>query len=358
MKVDRNVTSLLPGVGREAYDAEIAGYDGIWTAETTHDPFLPLLLGAEHTTRVTIGTSIADPFARTPMLLANLAWDLQAYSNGRLILGLGSQIEPCVPERLSVQRSSIAARMRELVQVTRAIWNCWLTGDKLDFRGDFYSHMLMPPFFAPGRVDIEIHGAPKIFLVGVEPLLAEIAGEVADGYFCHAFTTERYLREVTLPALRRGRAKRGRTLEGFEIMGTKFVVTGVDEIELGKADLAARSQISFLGSTPAYRPILDLHGWGDLQPELHRLSKLWEWDAMRSLIDDQILTAVAAVGGPDRVAGELTGRLGDVMQRVILYAPYASDPRVWQRIRKDLQGEASDLSGSAFPDSSGHTYPV
>jgi probable F420-dependent oxidoreductase len=337
VKVDCHIASVLSSAGQEARDAERVGYDGIWTAETSHDPFLPLVLAAENTERVDIGTSIAVAFARSPMLLANLGWDLQSYSRGRTIIGLGSQIEAHIVKRFSMPWSRPAARMRELVQAVRAIWDCWLNGSKLDFRGDFYTHTLMPPFFVPDRNDIAEYGIPRIFVAGVGPLMTEVAGEVADGYFCHAFTTERYLREVTIPALLRGRRKVGKTLDGFEIFCPTFVVTGANEDDLRDAAAGTRRQIAFYGSTPAYRPVLDLHGWGELQGELNRLSKQGEWSAMGSLIDDKLLDAMAVVGEPDRIAGRLNERFGDVLQRVSLYAPYRCDDQVREQIREGLQ---------------------
>ena len=208
MKVDGGVASDLAKAGPNAQQAEAAGYSGLWTAETNHDPFLPLLLAAEHTDRVELGTSIAVAFARNPMLLANTAWDLQAYSGGRFILGLGSQIKPHITKRFSMPWSHPAPRMREMVLAIRAIWDCWLNGTKLEFRGDFYTHTLMTPFFTPDRGDLAEVGVPRIFLAGVGELMTEVAGEVCDGFICHGFTTERYLREVTLPALEREDGRR------------------------------------------------------------------------------------------------------------------------------------------------------
>jgi probable F420-dependent oxidoreductase len=317
-----------------AREQEAAGYDGIWTAETSHDPFLPLLLAAEHTETIELGTSIAVAFARSPMTLANTAYDLQAYS-GRFILGLGSQIKPHITKRFSMPWSRPAARMRELVLAIRAIWDCWHNGTRLDFRGDFYTHTLMTPFFDPGP---NPNGDPRIFLAGVGPLMTEVAGEVADGFICHGFTTERFLREVTIPALERGRAKVGKTMEGFEIVGPSFVVTGNDEDELARAAAGTRQQIAFYGSTPAYRPVLELHGWGDLQPELNTRSKRGDWEEMANLIDDEILDAFAVVGEPESIAAEIHKRFGDCVQRVSFYAPYRSDRERWRQVMSDLKG--------------------
>lgn len=338
MKVDGGISANLHETVASVKDAEAAGYTGAWTAETSHDPFLPLLLAAEHSQRLELGTSIAVAFARSPMTLANTAWDLQAYSRGRFILGLGSQIKPHITKRFSMPWSKPAARMREMVLAIRAIWDCWLTGENLDFRGEFYTHTLMTPFFTPPASDLAGFGTPRIFLAGVGELMTEVAGEVCDGFICHGFTTERYLREVTIPALERGRARVGKTLEGFEIVGPSFVVTGNDEKELAAAAAGTRQQIAFYGSTPAYRPVLDLHGWGDLQDRLNSLSKSGQWVEMGSLITDEILETFAVVGEPEAVAPELHKRYGDVIQRISFYAPYKSDPQRWSKVMADLQG--------------------
>ncbi|MEY4157870.1 MAG: hypothetical protein RL743_365 [Actinomycetota bacterium] len=337
MKVDGGVALDLAKSAESAKEAEAAGYSGAWTAETNHDPFFPLLLAAEHTQRIELGTSIAVAFARNPMTLANIGWDLQSYSKGRFILGLGSQIKPHITKRFSMEWSSPAARMREMIMAIRAIWDTWENGTPLNFRGDFYTHTLMTPFFTPDRADLAGFGTPKIFLAGVGELMTEVAGEVCDGFICHGFTTEKYLREVTLPALARGRAKAGKTMDGFEIVGPSFIVTGNNEAEMGQAAAGTRQQIAFYGSTPAYRGVLDIHGWGGLQEELNSLSKQGKWVEMGNLINDEILNTFAVVGSPEQVAPELKRRYDDVIQRISFYAPYKSDPERWHRVISDLQ---------------------
>ncbi len=337
MKVDGGLGTNLNRAGQQAKDLEAAGYSGAWTAETSHDPFLPLALAAEHTSEIELGTSIAVAFARNPMLLANLAWDLQSFSQGRFILGLGSQIKPHITKRFSMPWSHPAPRMRELIRAIRAIWDTWLTGAPLQFRGEFYTHTLMTPFFTPDAKDLEGFGVPKIFLAGVGELMTEVAGETCDGFLCHGFTTERYLREVTLPALERGRTKAGKTMEGFPIVGPSFVVTGTNDEELEKAAAGTRQQIAFYGSTPAYRPVLEIHGWGALQDELNTLSKQGEWVQMGKLIDDEILNTFAVVGPPEQIAPELERRYGDVVDRISFYAPYESDPDRWRQVLADIK---------------------
>ena len=332
MKVDGGITTDMSKVPQSAKEVEAAGYSGAWTAETAHDPFLPLVLAAEHTETIELGTSIAVAFARNPMLLANLGWDLQAYSKGRFILGLGSQIKPHIEKRFSMEWSHPARRMREMVLAIRAIWDTWENGTKLDFRGEFYKHTLMTPFFTPERAELAGFGTPKIYLAGVGELMTEVCGEVCDGFICHGFTTEKYLREVTIPALARGRAKAGKTMDGFDIVGPSFVVTGNNENELKAAAAGTRQQISFYGSTPAYRGVLEAHGWGGLQDDLNTLSKQGKWTEMGDLIDDEILNTFAVVGEPESIAPELHRRYGAVLSRISFYAPYKSDPARWQPV--------------------------
>ena len=175
----------------------------------------PLLLAAEHTERVQLTTAVVIAFARNPMTLAQSAYDLQLASRGRFNLGLGTQIKPHIEKRFSMQWSKPAARMRELVLAIRAIWARWHEGTKLDFHGDFYTHTLMTPFFDPGP---NPYGVPRIFLGGVGPRMTEVAGEVADGFMVHPFSTEKFMRETTLPALERGLATSGRTQRRAQIV--------------------------------------------------------------------------------------------------------------------------------------------
>jgi probable F420-dependent oxidoreductase len=334
MKIDGGIPGALRGAGQAAATAEEAGYDGAWSAETSHDPFFPLLLAAEHTRQIELGTGIAVAFARNPMNLAQIAWDLQSYSQGRLLLGLGSQIKPHITKRFSMEWSHPAPRMREFILAMRAIWDSWNDGTKLDFQGDFYTHTLMTPFFNPGP---NPHGNAKVFLAGVGELMTEVAGETCDGFLCHGFTTERYLREVTLPALERGLARAGRTLADLEISGPAFVVTGANEEDMAASAVATRRQIAFYGSTPAYRGVLDLHGWGELQPELNAMSKRGEWAEMGTLIDDDMLDAFAVVAEPAQLGPALHARYGDIVDRLSFYAPYQSDPDTWLPVLESLK---------------------
>jgi len=314
MKVDAALSGELHEVPARARALEEAGYDGLMSIETGHDPFLPLALVAEHTERIELMTGIAVAFARSPMLLANAGHDLNAYSKGRFILGLGSQIRPHITKRFSMPWSHPARRMRELVLATRAIWACWHQGEKLEFRGEFYTHTLMTPFFTPTNVE---YGAPKVYLAAVGPHMAEVAGEVADGIICHGFTTERYVREVTLPAIERGLRKAGRKREDFTFSCPVFVVTGETERAFEKSRQLIRQQIAFYGSTPAYKGVLELHGWGELQREFNVMSKQGKWVEMAELVDDTMLNTFAVVEErPDAIAQTVKDRYGEVLDRV------------------------------------------
>ncbi len=336
MKIDSGLMGV--GFGEMAARAkalEEFGYDGLTTAETAHDPFLPLMIAAEHTSSIELQTGIAVAFARSPMTLANTAWDLNLYSKGRMNLGLGSQIKPHITKRFSMPWSHPAARMRELVLAMRSIWANWQDGTKLDFAGEFYTHTLMTPFFNPGPNQ---WGAPKVSLAAVGELMTEVAGEVCDGILIHGFTTERYLREVTMPAIQRGLATSGRARDNFEINGPLFVVSGANEQEFTAAAAATKQQIAFYGSTPAYRGVLDLHGWGDLQPELNALSKQGKWVEMGELIEPEILDTFAVVSETiEGIAPEMIKRFGDVVDRCSFYAPYRSDPERWRAVVEQLK---------------------
>ena len=337
MKVDANLLGDLADVVGKVQEVEAAGYSGAWTAEMAHDPFLPLLLAAQNTSELDIGTSIAVAFARSPMTVANTAWDLQAYSHGRFVLGLGSQIRLHITNRFSMEWSHPARRMREYVLAVRAIWDTWLTGEKLDFRGEFYTLTVMTPYFAPERRDLAGVGLPRVFVAGVGELMTEVAGEIADGFISHGFTTERYLRAVTIPALERGRARAGKTMEGFEIGGPMFVVTGANDEETAHAAESTRQAIAFYASTPSYTKVLDLHGWGGVHEELNKMSKNGQWAEMDGLIDDEMLETFAVVGEPNEIAPELLRRYGDAIDRVSFYAPVAHDIARWSSVVSGLK---------------------
>jgi probable F420-dependent oxidoreductase len=324
VKIDSGLmgTSDLAEIPEQVRKLEAEGYDGMVTAEIASDPFLPLVLAAEHSERIELMTSIAVAFARNPMTLANIGNDLQAYSKGRFILGLGSQIKPHITKRFSQPWSHPAARMREFILAMQAIWDCWYKGEKLNFRGDYYSHTLMTPMFTPTN---NPYGAPRVVLAAVGPKMAEVAGEVADGMLIHAFTTAKYIREVSLPALEMGLAKSGRARSELELCYPAFIVTGNDEREWEAMRSATAKQIAFYGSTPAYRGVLEVHGWGEMQTELNTLSKRGEWDAMGERITDDILEEFTVVAEPSKVAGALKARFGGLVDRMLVTFSFAGE---------------------------------
>ena len=334
MKVDGVIGFDLRNAGRDAQAAEAAGYSGVWTAETGHDPFFPLLLAAEHTEDLELGTSIAVAFARNPMLLANVGWDLQAITGGRFVLGLGTQVRPHIERRFGAVWSHPVERMRELVQAIRAIWATWEGQGPLRFEGAHYRHTLMIPAFDPGPNPF---GPPPIWLGGVGPRMIEAAGEVADGFIAHPFATRRSLTEHVMPALARGLARAGRRRADLQVICATIVVTAEDDAELARIRRAVKKQLAFYGSTPAYRPTLACEGYDELHGELNRLSKAGRWDDMTDLVDDALLDAVAVVGPRREVAARLHARLADLADGVSLTNNRAPDPSHWADVVADLR---------------------
>ena len=326
MRVDGGLTMDLDKVEDNIRELEEMGYDGALVAETSHDPFLPLLLGARASERIELMTSIAVAFARSPMTLANVGHDLNAYSKGRLTLGLGAQIKPHISKRFSMPWGAPAKQMREFISAMRAIWACWHQGEKLDFRGEYYTHTLMTPMFTPTNCE---YGAPKVFLAAVGPLMTQVAGEVADGIIIHAFTTEEYMRTVTMPAIEKGLEIGNRSRADFQVTYPGFVVTGVDEQSFEQARTIATKQIAFYGSTPAYKGVLDSIDAGELQGVLNTMSKEGKWDEMGTLITDDILHKFAVVGEPKDIAAEMQRRFGDLVDRVS--SAYGTVPKAVQK---------------------------
>ncbi len=312
MKVDAGLTHQLDKAAASARDIESMGFDGLQTSEMNHDPFFPLVLAAEHTQRVDLITSIAVGFARSPMVLANIGHDLNAYSKGRLTIGLGSQIKPHITKRFSMPWGAPAEKMRELVLAMRAIWASWYDGKKLEFVGRHYTHTLMTPAFTPENRE---YGAPKVILAAVGPRMTEVAGEVADGMIIHPFSNVPFIEKVTLPAIERGLAKAGKRREDFEISYSNFVVSGRNEKEFHEAKRAAKERIAFYGSTPAYKEVLDVLGAGDLQGELNAMSKQGRWKEMGGVIGDDLLDAFAVVGEPKDIVPEMKRRYGAFTDR-------------------------------------------
>ncbi|MCC5949900.1 MAG: TIGR03617 family F420-dependent LLM class oxidoreductase [Nitriliruptoraceae bacterium] len=325
----------LAEVGDQIASARAAGYDGWFTSETTHDPLLACAAGGAQAQGMTIGTAIAVAFPRSPMHTAYAAHDLQALTGGRFVLGLGSQIKPHIEKRFSATWSKPAARMREYVLALRAIWDAWADGTELAFRGEFTRHTLMTPFFTPQPHGF---GHPAVWLAAVGPLMTRATGEVADGLLAHGFTTRRYLEEVTLPALAEGRELAHRPADAVEVVLPVFVIAGRTEQERTAARRTALENVAFYGSTPAYRGVLDRHGWGDLHEQLHRLSRSDGWARMPELLTDEVVDAFAVTCEPDEIGAAIAERFGGLVDRVSLSTSFAVDATLVDRIRTDLGG--------------------
>jgi len=323
MKIDAPLLVPNPLQAKElARTLESGGYDGAYTFDGPNDPFFPLAIAAEHTERLQLYTAIAVAFARNPMLVAQLGNELQLMSKGRFKLGLGSQIRAHIEKRFSMPWSAPAARMREFVLAVKAIWNNWQHSEPLNFRGEFYTHTLMPPLLTPGP---NRYGSPPILLAGVGPAMTEVAGEVADGYLIHPFHCASYLDQLAMPALTRGLLKSGRHRTDLEVSAQLLVATGRDRVELDQSISQLRTQIAFYASTPAYRPVLEAIGRGALQEELNALSKQGGWDEMGACIDDEVLHAVAIVGTPQEAAAQIVQRYRGLVERISPTA-YILDP--------------------------------
>jgi probable F420-dependent oxidoreductase len=330
VKIDLPLTvkdGALAEVGAVAAQAEAAGFDGVSYSEMSSDPILHLTVAAGATERVDLITNIVVAFARSPMTLAVQGRALQDYSRGRLILGLGSQIKPHIEKRFAMPWSAPAARMQEYIEAMRAIWHAWETGEPLAFRGQFYTHTLMTPMFTPPT----LFGVPRIYLAAVGPMMTAVAGRVADGILVHPFSTADYLRDVTRPALAN---------PTVDVVSSAFVVTGRSEQEFAESAVAVRNQIAFYGSTPAYLPVLEHHGWADLGVELNRLSKTRDpdkWVQMGKLIDDDVLRMFAIVAEPDQVGPRLRERWGELITRYELNHAGIPDPALQLEIAHSLR---------------------
>ncbi|HEV2370404.1 MAG TPA: TIGR03617 family F420-dependent LLM class oxidoreductase [Acidimicrobiales bacterium] len=314
MKIDTGIGFDLKAVPERAVAAERAGLDRVIAAETVNDPFLSMAVAAEHTGRIELGTGVAIAFARNPMSMAYTVNQLQEFSGGRVMIGLGSQVRGHIERRFSAVWSHPAARMREFVLAMRSIWSSWNDGAELDFRGEFYNHTLMTPLFTPRP---HTFGTPRVFLAAVGERMTEVAGEVADGVITHGFSSARYVREVTIPALERGLKKAGRSRSDFEVTCPGFIAVADREDKLERIRADMRRQVAFYASTPAYRPVLEVHGWGDIQPELYECSRRGAWDEMARLVDDEVLDTITIVTTPDRLADEVRSRYGGIADRIM-----------------------------------------
>lgn len=332
-KVDGPFYAQLGDAAGEAKRLAGMGYDGVYTLEGNTDPFLPLLLASEHAPELDISTGIAVAFPRNPAHLAYLAWDLHKFSKGRFALGLGSQIKTHIERRFSCEFSPPLGRMREHIEATKAFFDCWQNGSRLDYRGRYREHTLMTPMFNAGP---NPYGIPPIYLGALGPKMTALAGEVADGWIVHPFNNGEFLHEVGLPSLQQGLQKNADP-DKFCISVTAMIATGEDDKMLSAAVESVRGLLGFYASTPAYRPPMDAIGKGHLQPVLNELTKQGQWDKLAEYIDDEFLHAFAIVGKPDEIAGKIRERYGNIAQRIGIYAPYAAPDSMWQRIIADIK---------------------
>lgn len=319
MKVDQSLQTLTSGslldVAEFAANAESLGFDGLFTAETGHDPFLPIAAAAGRTRTIELGTAIAVAFARSPMTVAYTAWDLAEATGGRFLLGLGTQIKAHIERRFDMPWSSPGPRMREYIAALRAIWQSWQTGDRLSFAGDFYSFSLMTPFFSPAPME---HFAIPIYVAGVGEYMCRVAGESADGFHVHPFHTPRYLTEVVVPNIAAGAARGGRDPDDVQLVTPVFVVTGRTEEEVAASRLATKLQLAFYASTPAYRGVLELYGW-EFGDELTAMSKRGEWMAMGEVIPDEMVDEFAVTAPLDQLGKAVRMRYEGLVHRVGFY---------------------------------------
>ncbi len=332
MKLDASIgfATDLKDVGALAQAAETIGFATIWTSETQHDPFLPLTHVAAQTSRLKFGTAVAIAFARSPLVVAYTAWDLAKQSGGRFILGLGTQVKPHIERRFGMTWTAPVPRLREYVQATRAVWQAWQTGEKLNFRGEEYKLTLMTPFFSPGPI-----ATPNIpiFIAGVGAPLCKLAGEVADGFHVHSYHTRRYLSEVVLPAIEAGARKADRNRQAIEVTTAAFVALNEDEIAV------QRQQVAFYASTPSYRPVLDFHGWGKVGEELSALAARGRWNEMPGLITDEMLETFVIVGDWNDVAEKLRAKYDGLLDRVGLYRPFVpgTEDERWKQLVENMK---------------------
>ena len=329
MKIDGPFYAQLGEAAAEARRLAGIGYDGVYTLEGSWDPFFPLAMVAEHAPGLEIATGVAVAFPRNPMHLAYQAWDLQKFSNGKFLLGIGSQVKAHIENRFGVPFNPPAARMREYILALKSIFDCWQNGTPLEFRGEYFRHTLMTPMFNPGPL---AYRPPPVLLGALGPRMTEVAGEVADGLIIHPFNSMPFLLEHALPAVERGLAKSNRTRGDFTLQINAIVITGETAADRAIATESVRSLLGFYASTPAYRPPMEAVGYGDLQPELNRLSKEGRWDELGSYIDDSFLHAFATSGTPGEISATLVEKYGAYADRLAIYAPYSAPDAMWKSI--------------------------
>ncbi|HJQ28480.1 MAG TPA: TIGR03617 family F420-dependent LLM class oxidoreductase [Rubrobacter sp.] len=327
MKLDAGLGTegkYLKEVDRTARAAEEMGFAGLWTSETKHDAFLPLAIAANETREMDLGTSVAIAFSRSPMETAQTAWDLQDISDGRFVLGLGTQVKAHITRRFSMPWDRPAARLREYILALRAIWESFQTEGPLRFEGEFYRHTLMSPFFNPGPIE---HPEIPVYIAGVNTRLARLAGETCDGFHVHPFHTPEYVRQTVRPAIAEGAEGAGRDAEQVVLSTSAFVISGENEVEAKKQRESVRAQISFYASTPTYRTVLEAQGWEEVGEKLGAMARERKWHEMPALVSDEMLAAFAVEAAPDEIGGALKERYEGLIDRVALYAPFVPGER-------------------------------
>lgn len=331
MKIDYYFPSLSPTQAAEAARrARRLGFDGFFSAETSHDPFPPLFLANHAEPELDLGTAITVAFPRSPMVLAHTAWDLAEASQGKFMLGLGTQIKVHINRRFSTEWSHPTDRLREYIHALRSIWDTWQNRVPLKFQGEFYQFSLMTPFFDPGPI---AHPDIPIYIAGVGPYLSRLAGEVCQGFHVHPFHTVDYLDQVVFPNMEEGLTASGRTRDEVEIVSTVFVVTGHNQVEMEQAMAATKQQMAFYASTPSYKVILDVHGW-EIMEKLNKMSKQGQWEQMGEVITDDMVAEVGVVAPIDRLGEAIKERYGGRMQRVGYYlnAPDDWSEEEWKEV--------------------------
>lgn len=327
-----------------AKSVERDGYTMVTTMENKHDPFLPLAIAAVETEKVELATSIAISFSRSPMVVANLSWDLNEASRGRFVLGLGTQIKAHNERRFSVPWTPPAPRMREYTQALKAIWKSWKTGEKLNYEGEHYRFTLMPPYFVPESQGFRI---PPVTLAAVGPAMLRVAGETADGVRLHPFCTEKYLADTVMPQLETGMARSGQTRETFEITGGGFVATGPDDESVHKLREWVRYRVGFYGSTPAYYPVLEAHDLKDLGLKLNRMTKEGAWDDLVGEISDDVLDLFIAAGRHDEICSIINKRFASSADTIYASANSAQPADLPLDLIQDIKRIKTPFTGYA-----------
>ena len=339
MKLDAGLGTegdYLRGIDRTARAAEDLGFAGLWTSETKHDAFLPLAIAANETHQIELGTSVAIAFSRSPMETAQTAWDLQNLSEGRFVLGLGTQVKAHITRRFSMPWDRPAARLREYILALRAIWGSFQNEGTLEFEGEFYRHTLMTPFFNPGPIE---HPEIPVYIAGVNTHLAKLAGEICDGFHVHPFHSPEYVRRTVKPAIAEGAEEVSRDPAQVTLATSAFVITGENGEETNERRESVRAQISFYASTPTYRTVLEAHGWEEVCENLGTMAREKKWREMPALVSDEMLAAFAVEAAPDELGSALHERYTGLIDRVALYVPFVSGERdtFWRTVVESVR---------------------